>query len=52
MGAKGIVYGEDIQQPMLDMLTKNMSTRHIANVPEHQFADRIGGVLIDALMAL
>ena len=26
--------------------------RHIANVPEHQFADRIGGVLIDALMAL
>ena len=26
--------------------------RSIANVPEHQFADRIGGVLIDALMAL
>lgn len=26
--------------------------RHIANVPENQFADRIGSVLIDALMAL
>ena len=32
VGAKGIVYGEDIQQPMLDMLTKNMSTRRITNV--------------------
>ena len=32
VGAKGLVYGEDIQQPMLDMLTKNMSTRHITNV--------------------
>ncbi len=32
VGAKGIVYGEDIQQAMLDMLTKNMATRHITNV--------------------
>ena len=32
VGAKGTVYGEDIQQQMLDMLTKNMATRHITNV--------------------
>src|SRR6202167_4706120 len=32
VGASGVVYGEDIQQPMLDLLTKNMSTRHLANV--------------------
>src|SRR5215469_8185522 len=32
VGTKGTVYGEDIQQQMLDMLTKNMSTRHISNV--------------------
>src|SRR5580658_2328420 len=31
VGASGVVYGEDIQQPMLDLLTKNMSTRHLAN---------------------
>jgi ubiquinone/menaquinone biosynthesis C-methylase UbiE len=31
-GPTGIVYGEDIQQPMLDMLMKNMSERHINNV--------------------
>ena len=28
----GVVYGEDIQQPMLDMLTKNMTARHLTNV--------------------
>jgi ubiquinone/menaquinone biosynthesis C-methylase UbiE len=32
VGANGVVYGEDIQQPMLDLLTKNMSARHLANV--------------------
>jgi ubiquinone/menaquinone biosynthesis C-methylase UbiE len=32
VGAKGLVYGEDIQQAMLDMLAKNMSARHITNV--------------------
>ncbi len=32
VGVGGIVYGEDIQQPMLDLLAKNMSTRHLANV--------------------
>jgi ubiquinone/menaquinone biosynthesis C-methylase UbiE len=32
VGANGLVYGEDIQQPMLDLLAKNMSTRHLANV--------------------
>src|SRR5579863_1449304 len=32
VGANGVVYGEDIQQPMLDLLAKNMSTRHLANV--------------------
>ncbi|HEX4275042.1 MAG TPA: methyltransferase domain-containing protein [Bryobacteraceae bacterium] len=32
VGANGIVYGEDIQQQMLDMLTKNMSVRHLSNV--------------------
>jgi SAM-dependent methyltransferase len=31
-GPTGVVYGEDIQQPMLDMLMKNMSERHINNV--------------------
>jgi ubiquinone/menaquinone biosynthesis C-methylase UbiE len=32
VGASGVVYGEDIQQPMLDLLTKNMSARHLTNV--------------------
>jgi ubiquinone/menaquinone biosynthesis C-methylase UbiE len=32
VGANGVVYGEDIQQPMLDLLSKNMSTRHLTNV--------------------
>ncbi len=32
VGAKGVVYGEDIQQAMLDMLRKNMATRHFTNV--------------------
>jgi SAM-dependent methyltransferase len=32
VGPSGIVYGEDIQQPMLDMLTKNMTARHLNNV--------------------
>ncbi len=32
VGPSGTVYGEDIQQQMLDMLTKNMLLRHIANV--------------------
>jgi ubiquinone/menaquinone biosynthesis C-methylase UbiE len=32
VGANGLVYGEDIQQPMLDMLAKNMRARHLANV--------------------
>jgi ubiquinone/menaquinone biosynthesis C-methylase UbiE len=32
VGSSGIVYGEDIQQPMLDLLAKNMSARHLANV--------------------
>jgi len=32
VGANGVVYGEDIQQPMLDLLLKNMSTRHLTNV--------------------
>src|SRR5205807_6913996 len=30
VGPKGIVYGEDIQQEMLDQLAKNMSERHLA----------------------
>jgi ubiquinone/menaquinone biosynthesis C-methylase UbiE len=32
VGPKGVVYGEDIQQGMLDQLTKNMRDRHLANV--------------------
>jgi ubiquinone/menaquinone biosynthesis C-methylase UbiE len=32
VGPQGIVYGEDIQQVMLDQLRKNMDDRHIANV--------------------
>ena len=32
VGATGIVYGEDIQQTMLDRLERNMTDRHIANV--------------------
>src|ERR1700722_18828792 len=32
VGPQGIVYGEDIQQVMLDQLRKNMDERHIANV--------------------
>jgi ubiquinone/menaquinone biosynthesis C-methylase UbiE len=32
VGPKGIVYGEDIQQEMLDQLTRNMRDRHLANV--------------------
>jgi predicted methyltransferase len=32
VGDKGIAYGEDIQQPMLDLLAKNMSIRHLNNV--------------------
>ena len=32
VGPTGVVYGEDIQQGMLDQLTKNMQDRHIANV--------------------
>jgi ubiquinone/menaquinone biosynthesis C-methylase UbiE len=32
VGAKGVVYGEDIQQAMLDRLAKNMQDRHLANV--------------------
>lgn len=32
VGPRGIVYGEDIQQEMLDQLSKNMQERHLANV--------------------
>ena len=32
VGTGGVVYGEDIQQRMLDQLTKNMSARHLTNV--------------------
>jgi ubiquinone/menaquinone biosynthesis C-methylase UbiE len=32
VGPSGIVYGEDIQQAMLDQLRRNMQERHIANV--------------------
>jgi ubiquinone/menaquinone biosynthesis C-methylase UbiE len=32
VGRNGVVYGEDIQQAMLDMLAKNMTTRHLSNV--------------------
>lgn len=34
VGPSGIVYGEDIQQPMLDMLAKNIDARHLTNVRE------------------
>jgi len=32
VGDKGVVYGEDIQQAMLDMLAKNIAARHLMNV--------------------
>jgi ubiquinone/menaquinone biosynthesis C-methylase UbiE len=32
VGPNGIVYGEDIQQAMLDQLRKNMAERHLVNV--------------------
>lgn len=32
VGPSGVVYGEDIQQGMLDQLQKNMTERHLANV--------------------
>jgi ubiquinone/menaquinone biosynthesis C-methylase UbiE len=32
VGSRGVVYAVDIQQAMLDELTKNMSLRHLANV--------------------
>ncbi len=32
VGTGGVVYGEDIQQRMLDQLVKNMSARHLTNV--------------------
>ncbi|HZL57737.1 MAG TPA: methyltransferase domain-containing protein [Bryobacteraceae bacterium] len=32
VGPTGVVYGEDIQQSMLDQLKKNMQDRHLANV--------------------
>jgi ubiquinone/menaquinone biosynthesis C-methylase UbiE len=32
VGAGGVVYGEDIQQRMLDQLVKNASARHLTNV--------------------
>ena len=34
VGPGGVVYGEDIQQGMLDQLDRNMRDRHIANVRE------------------
>lgn len=34
VGPRGIVYGEDIQQRMLDLLEKNLSARHLMNVRE------------------
>jgi ubiquinone/menaquinone biosynthesis C-methylase UbiE len=34
VGASGVVYGEDIQQQMLDMLAKNVESRHLVNVRE------------------
>jgi ubiquinone/menaquinone biosynthesis C-methylase UbiE len=34
VGPGGVVYGEDIQQAMLDQLRKNMQERHITNVRE------------------
>jgi ubiquinone/menaquinone biosynthesis C-methylase UbiE len=32
VGPSGVVYGEDIQQEMIDQLGKNMTERHITNV--------------------
>jgi ubiquinone/menaquinone biosynthesis C-methylase UbiE len=32
VGTGGVVYGEDIQQRMLDQLTQNMKARHLTNV--------------------
>ncbi len=32
VGSNGVVYGEDIQPLMLNMLTKNMAARHLSNV--------------------
>jgi len=32
VATKGVVYGEDIQQPMLDLLMKNINARHLTNV--------------------
>lgn len=32
VGSNGLVYGEDIQQRMLDQLMKNTNARHLANV--------------------
>jgi ubiquinone/menaquinone biosynthesis C-methylase UbiE len=32
VGPTGVVYGEDIQQEMLDQMVKNMRDRHLANV--------------------
>jgi len=34
VGPSGLVYGEDIQQAMLDQLRKNMQARHLTNVRE------------------
>jgi ubiquinone/menaquinone biosynthesis C-methylase UbiE len=34
VGPGGVVYGEDIQQAMLDQLRQNMQARHISNVRE------------------
>jgi ubiquinone/menaquinone biosynthesis C-methylase UbiE len=34
VGPAGVVYGEDIQQAMLNMLAKNMTARHLINVRE------------------
>jgi ubiquinone/menaquinone biosynthesis C-methylase UbiE len=34
VGPSGVVYGEDIQQGMLDQLDRNMRERHIGNVRE------------------
>ncbi|HVW83645.1 MAG TPA: methyltransferase domain-containing protein [Bryobacteraceae bacterium] len=32
VGPEGVVYGEDIQQSMLNQLQRNMKTRHLSNV--------------------
>ncbi|MDP9053943.1 MAG: methyltransferase domain-containing protein [Acidobacteriota bacterium] len=34
VGAGGVVYGEDIQQQMLDLLARNAEARHLTNVKE------------------